>query len=157
MGWLVVQQSVDGQIITPESPAVETQLTIVGSAISESSGLAISGRDANCLWTHNDSGGSATIYAIDTTDSRVSGTWSLDGIRAIDWEAMTTIHSQGEEPNSILIADVGDNRKQRDHVELIRFREPDPRSSGVIDARMIKRIKITYQDGPADCEAVWYD
>ena len=47
--------------------------------LNEMSGLAFSGRQSGRVWTHNDSGGQAVIYALDTADGRVTGVCRLDG------------------------------------------------------------------------------
>src|SRR5690606_38440810 len=53
--------------------------------IAESSGLAASQCRPDVLWTHNDSGDEALIYAF-APDGRHLGIWRVEGARHIDWE-----------------------------------------------------------------------
>src|SRR5213083_190144 len=50
--------------------------TITSKDIEESSGVAVSRCQANVLWTHNDSGDDAYIYAINTAGDSL-GTWRV--------------------------------------------------------------------------------
>ncbi len=52
--------------------------------IAESSGLAVSRRTPGLLWSHNDSGSAAVLFALDTTGT-VRGRVRVP-IRALDWE-----------------------------------------------------------------------
>ena len=72
---------------------VESSSTIVRTLkdprITESSGLARSRYNTSRLWTHNDSGGGGTIYAIGPS-GRTTATYELANARHWDWEAMAS-------------------------------------------------------------------
>jgi hypothetical protein len=56
--------------------------------IKESSGLSAS-ECQDVLWTHDDSGNDALIYAMDTRGGHL-GTWRVDGAQNVDWESVAT-------------------------------------------------------------------
>src|SRR5215207_9736579 len=55
----------------------------------ESSGLAISRRSPDILWTHDDSGGAPVLYAVDTS-GRKRGSLRVRGVKNEDWEDMAS-------------------------------------------------------------------
>ena len=61
--------------------------------IKESSGLSAS-ECQDVLWTHNDSGNDALIYAM-STEGRHLGTWRADGAQNVDWESVATYKDPG--------------------------------------------------------------
>jgi hypothetical protein len=58
--------------------------TMTNGDISEASGIIASKLNPNILWTHNDSGGSAEVFAM-TTAGANRGTYSVSGASASDW------------------------------------------------------------------------
>lgn len=167
VGWSAVFGSTaDGQAVAPETPpaataastlevSIQHQVRVPHDAITESSGLFASRRDPTCVWTHNDSGDSARLFAIETATGRCVGEWVLAIDRPVDWEDMTGF-SDGER-SRLVIADCGDNASKRSSIQLIVIDEPDPRSSGVIAKSDVRSITVRYPGGPMDCEAVWWD
>ncbi len=79
-------------------------------SITESSGLAISRRHADCFWTHNDSGDGPRLFLVDAA-GRTCGTLTVDTAAPVDWEDVCTFELDGE--SWLLIADVGDNAGDR--------------------------------------------
>jgi hypothetical protein len=120
--------------------------------IRESSGLAASRFSSQLLWTHNDSGDVARIFAFDLK-GRDRGTFRIAGVTADDWEDMASLQMDGK--NCLLLADVGDNRASRDHCTLYLVEEPDV--SQASEAHLMRTIRFRYEDGPHDCEAVGFD
>ena len=119
--------------------------------INESSGLAVSRHNPRLLWTHNDSGDKAKLYCIDL-DGRDMGTCKLKNIKAIDWEDLCSYTIDGK--RKLLIADVGDNGRRRKDVMLHIIDEPkNPKK----DAKEVRTLRLTFDSGPIDCEAVGVD
>src|SRR5687768_13815058 len=58
--------------------------TIKSSDIMESSGIAASRCQGNVLWTHNDSGDDAYIFAINHLGDSL-GVWKIPNAANIDW------------------------------------------------------------------------
>jgi hypothetical protein len=124
-------------------PVVDRQLW--DDRITESSGLARSTYSRPVLWTHNDSGDSARVFAIGG-DGNTRAVVSLEGAGAADWEDMAS--GPG---HSIWVADIGDNGWDRGHVSVYRFQEPAELESGSVSA---VRYDFEYPDGARDAEAM---
>ena len=113
--------------------------------ITESSGLARSTYARRLLWTHNDSGDSARVYAVGATGN-TRAVLTLEGAGAADWEDIST----GPD-HTIWVADIGDNGWDRGHVTVYRFTEPKDVTSGSVEA---VRYDLAYPDGSRDAEAM---
>jgi hypothetical protein len=125
---------------------------IRSSELTESSGLAVSRREASCFWTHNDSGGEPKLFAVNI-DGKVTGSIFVTDCVAIDWEDIATF-GDAEQP-WIVVADIGDNVAKRTSVTLSFLREPDPRQHHRQTAAY--RLEVNYPDGARDCEAIAID
>lgn len=146
----------------PPAPAVR-ETVLKSDRIGESSGLARSQRDANVLWTHNDSGGNAEGFAIDT-EGNLLGTLALQGgntggtpitALAIDWEDMASFTRDGQP--YLLFADIGDNNAVRPNLTLYVVAEPDlaalPKPFA-LTVTPVQVISASYPDGPRDAEGL---
>ncbi len=123
----------------------------------ETSGLAISRRSADVLWTHDDSGGAAALYAVTTKGASV-GLLRVQGVKNEDWEDLASYELDGQP--WLLIADTGDNDAQRPTVLIHIVAEPaidQLKASGELSARPARTLRIRYEDGPRDCEGVAVD
>lgn len=120
--------------------------------LTESSGVAFSRRKPNRIWSHNDSGGRARLFCFDHR-GQATGSVTLAGVRAVDWEAMDCFQVNGRP--YLMAADVGDNDRRRGGVTLYVFSEPDPDRHQHVNA--ILQINLTYQGGATNCEAVAVD
>lgn len=134
-----------------EVQAGTTALRLDSPSLIESSGLAFSHRNSQCIWSHNDSGDSAQLLAFGV-DGKPSGRTVLRGVRASDWEDMASFVDGGPR---LLVADVGDNDAQRSSVSLYVFDEPSPvRNTRV---HRFQHVVVRYPDGPQNCESVAVD
>ncbi len=80
--------------------------------IQETSGLII--WDGN-LWTHNDND-DLKIYGLDTTDTQIERTFSLEGVVNQDWEEISQDNSH------IYIGDIGNNvNGNRTNLHILRL------------------------------------
>ncbi|TDC45120.1 hypothetical protein E1281_31415 [Actinomadura sp. KC345] len=130
------------------APDEEVAFRIQDERITESSGLAVSRRHQGVVYTHNDSGGVPTIYALGT-DGRVRAALTLGGAQARDWEGMA-IGEDGRGRPSIFVADIGDNLGGAwPYVTVYRIPEPSRLRSQTIRATA---FKIKYEDGPRNAE-----
>jgi hypothetical protein len=128
------------------------------SALRESSGVARSRLIPGVLYSINDSGKDAEIFALDSTGAAL-GRWVLPALANRDWEAIAA----GPCPagRCLYIGDLGDNLEKRKHVTIYRVPEPksvaairNPSGSGAI---AIDSLRFRYPDGPRDAEAMWVD
>jgi hypothetical protein len=128
---------------------------IKNKKIDESSGMALSRRYNDMLWTHNDSGSAAIIYAMDFKGADL-GTFSLNGEFPRDWEDMSSFKHKGQA--YLLLADSGDNLEINLTARLSIYKEPDiktPRDN-VIEPQWV--IEYQYPKGKSyDVESVAVD
>lgn len=119
--------------------------------LDESSGVVPARHRPGVWFTHNDAGGSAELYAFDTTGVHIE-THRVTGGGFRDWEDLASGPCpEGVEAETCLyIGDVGDNGSTRDEVEIFVVAEPTEGSSPAVVASW----RLRYPDGPHDCEAV---
>lgn len=92
------------------------------AALLESSGLALSRRDPDLLWTHNDHGSGPTLYALGR-DGRRRGTLRLSGAPSEDWEDLAAGAGPDGTPR-LWVGDTGNNDGARGTVRVLRLDEP---------------------------------
>jgi hypothetical protein len=147
----IADDAVNGGTDPKESNAAQLIL-LDNDAVSESSGLAFSNLSNDRLWTHNDSGDKARLFALDR-NGKSTGGCELIGVEAIDFEDMASFVQ--DSVARMVVADVGDNRSMRPFVSLYFFDEPSPdQQTRVTDWT---RIDVQYPDGPRDCESIAVD
>ena len=116
--------------------------------LGESSGVAASRRHSGILWTHNDSGGDAEIFAI-RADGTLVGRTEVKGAKNEDWEDVAIGPCPGGD--CLYLADTGDNDGDREDAALYRVPEPAP---GAASARA-ERFPVRYPEGHPDVEAIF--
>jgi hypothetical protein len=147
-----LSQSQETQTRFESGHECEYEVLIRDNEIKESSGLAISRRHAHRFWTHNDSGDTARLFAIDEMGN-VTGQCRLKGTKAIDWEDMASF--EDGDHRRLIVADCGDNESKRKEIVLCLFDEPNPNKSST--AKQFTKLKVSYEDGPRNCESVAVD
>ena len=142
----------------PQWPII-AQPSVAAPGLIETSGLAGGLRNPGVWWTHNDSGDTPRVFALEG-DGRLLTTATVTGATALDWEDMDIGPGPGGVP-TIYVADVGDNGKARQGTvgyQLYRFWEPalghSVRSTMTVAAQ---RINIRYPDGSHNVEATLID
>lgn len=126
--------------------------TIKDARITESSGLAASLEHPGIVYTHNDSGASAQIFALDGR-GRTKAVFTLAGANARDWEAMA-IGKDAQGRSALFIADIGDNQRTWPYVTVYRVREPSKIKNATLQ---VTAFRFTYADGPRDAESLLID
>jgi hypothetical protein len=123
----------------------------------EASGLAMSRRAPDILWTHDDSKGTPVLYAVDTNGKK-RGSVRVMGTRNEDWEDVASFERDGKA--WLLVGDTGDNDAERNTVNLHVLEEPSPlRLSPTSEVQIAPAysLRIRYEDGSRDCESVAVD
>jgi hypothetical protein len=126
--------------------------------IAESSGLAAASASGEYFFTHNDSGDRARIFAVDR-QGRTLATFKVPGATNHDWEDMARARDAEGRP-TLLIGDIGDNGKKRDHVIIYEVPEPpvDVSRAGVhAETEPARRYEVRYPDGPHDAETLLFN
>ena len=127
------------------TPAPKKLFSIKDDRIQESSGLAKSVTHDGIYWTANDSGDTGRVFAIDTT-GKVKAVLRF-GAKVKDVEAVGVDHD-----GTIYIADIGDNKANRDMIEI--YTMPEPESLEDSDNVKYHRFDFTYPDGAHDAETL---
>ena len=137
------------------APGIEIA-RLANPAINESSGIASSRTNPGLLWTHNDSGDTARLFAFNEKGEDL-GTYNVTDASAKDWEDMAAFSIEGK--NFLLLADIGDNPSARKSCTLYLVAEPQVRArpEKPVAVPSAARIDFTYEDGPHNCESVAVD
>lgn len=150
-------EAVDTRGLVAAPFAAERVGTLRDRTLLEVSGMAISRRDPDLIWVHNDSGSRAVLHAIGA-DGRERARIGVRGATSQDWEDMASFVWR-DQP-MLMVADVGDNNARRSAVWLHMLVEPD--LSIETDGKKPKTdiawsVPFRFPDGAADCEAVAVD
>ncbi len=121
-------------VISAQAKRINPQLP---AQVAENSGLILW---RNKLWTHNDSGGEAEIYAIDTNTGLMVQTISLPQAENQDWEDIS------QDQDFIYLADVGNNRGTRKNLIVYKVAKNKIPHSGDTQISGIGTIRFSYAD-----------
>ena len=116
--------------------------------LHEASGLAAGRRNADLLWSHNDSGSDPVLFAFHK-DGTAAGKVAVNGAAAEDWEALS-IGPCGKD-SCLFIGDIGDNDAKR--AELTIYRLPEPEASAA--SANAEAIRVAYPDGAHNAEGMF--
>ena len=130
---------------------------IHGDDINESSGLSASKCSTNIFWTHNDSGGGAVVYALDSSGGR-KGNWKVPEAENKDWEDIAEFKDRSGKC-FLYIGDIGNNGLKRSELTIYRVPEPIVTAPGSTSGTFYEtatpeRLRFTYPDGPHNAEAL---
>ena len=107
---------------------------IQSDEITESSGIAVSRCQQNVIWTHNDSGDGAFIFAMNS-DGKHLGTWQVQNAQNIDWEDMATFRDSGGKC-FLYLGELGNtNKNERAEHKIYRIAEPSVEASDLSSTR----------------------
>lgn len=124
--------------------------------IDECSGLAVSSKNDNLLWVHNDSGDISRVFLINNSGE----TQAVFNFNApvIDCEDIALYAPKSAKPQ-LFVGDIGDNRANRDHISIYKFYEPNlaTKSLNEVAVKGVEELKFRYPDGPRDAECLMVD
>ncbi|MCK5148462.1 hypothetical protein KAR48_17020 [bacterium] len=125
--------------------------------IDEASGLVVGRINENILYTHNDSGGRARIFALTGEGAHVTTIILSTGVNR-DWEDLAIGVDPDDKETYIYIADIGDNDKRYIVDTIYRFKEvklgQDNQRKILIKASQLQKISFKYPDGIYDAETL---
>jgi hypothetical protein len=143
-----------------ETFGLRVELGIVEhDALNEASGLAMSRRYTNVLWSHNDSGDKSRIYAMSLQGKHL-GVFQLKDTEAIDWEDIACGPGPVTNTSYIYVADMGDNKAKRKIKYIYRLQEPEIIQSIPQKIHWINtfdRIAFEYPDDKRDAETLFIE
>ena len=128
------------------APAALVGARLADPALEECSGVVASRVHAGVLWVHNDSGNPAEIFAIDA-DGTTLARYAVAAAN-VDWEDIAIAD------DGLYLADIGNNRRDRVAVRVLRLDEPDP-SRGSADPLPVRATwSLSWPGRPQDSEAL---
>jgi hypothetical protein len=135
-------------------PELSGQVGSLDNMLYENSGLI---RYDGKLWTINDSGGDAVLFAVDEATGKALQAVRISNARNEDWESLA------QDENHIYICDVGNNYGRREVLRIYRIAKDSIPGSGNAELSA-EIISFTYagrgennplKRSPYDCEAVF--
>ncbi len=144
--------------------ALEPADSLSSTMINENSGMVASRVHEGVLWTLNDSGDTARIFAVDSRGRLLQPEWTdeydglhLAGADNIDWEDIAV-----DDAGNLIIGAFGNNGNARRDLAIYVLPEPDP--FAVKQARVLRRIDFCWPDQTSwpdsamnhDCEACFF-
>lgn len=162
----------DPQYMTPAGPSGErcppfrparSVGQVLAKDLRETSGLSPGKRNPSVLFSHNDSGDEARVYALSTGGDWLA-TFRLGHRpgRGVDVEDLAVASTAGK--SYVYLADIGDNRRERKTVRIDRFVEPLVRAPAhpptLAEETIVEdfdSVHLTYPEGPVDAEALLVD
>lgn len=102
----------DGSCQYNETFNTPKKLTDLNNIVSETSGIMVYN---GLIWTNNDSGGEAALYAVDPMSGGVLKKVIINGVSAIDWEDLAI------DEEFVYIGDFGNNNGNRKDLRIIKF------------------------------------
>ena len=153
-------------IASIEGASVQKVAEFKHPLISESSGVVLSRQWENIMWTHNDSGDSARIFATDLeggvifppfVNSETYEGLAIGDAVNVDWEDIAT-----DNHANLYIAACGNNANMRRDLAIYKIREPHPRAAILTRYHQIYRFEWPDQETfppeklNFDCEALFW-
>lgn len=133
--------------------------TVQTTLIAEASGIVASRKYPGVLWVHNDSGGSARVYAINP-EGKLLGTYRIKEAHCRDWEDIAIGPGPDPQREYLYVGDIGDNRARRPSITVYRVPEPKIDPDHVLTEMEIgpaDSIDLVYPDGSKDAETLMVD
>jgi hypothetical protein len=132
--------------------------TIDSKEIRESSGLANSPCQPDIIWTHNDSGDEAFLYALDKTGKKLA-TFKVAGAKNEDWEDLA-IRKDSSGACFLYVGDIGNNERVKSEFTVYKVKAPtvsaatDSSRKNPLSTDAAEAIKFEYPDFRHDAETL---
>ncbi len=144
---------------TPAFANAVTNGTVNIAGLSEASGIAASRNNAGVLWTHNDSGNPAVVFAMDT-QGRLLGTYTIPG--NTDNEDIAVGPGPVTNVLYLYVGDIGDNGLSRANIKVYQIPEPaiysrDHTNPVTATLKGARTLTLTYPDGAQNAESLFID
>jgi len=127
--------------------------------IEESSGIAASRCQNGVLWTHNDSGDDAFIFALNKAGESL-GTWRIPNAQNIDWEDIAS-YKGSDGKCFVYVGEIGDNKSKRTEHAVYRVLEPNTSGADASSDRKhplisepAEVVRFVYPDYDQDAETL---
>jgi hypothetical protein len=101
----------------------QTRGALENAELTEASDLVPSTKNPGVLWSHNDSGAKARLFAL-TIDGRDLGSYHLERAALEDWEDMAIGPGPVAGKSYLYVGDIGANNRARKQISVYRVEEP---------------------------------
>jgi hypothetical protein len=124
--------------------------------LGEVSGLAVSRKNPDVIWLHND-GDEKQVFAVTTAGQLVAR--ARVNVQLTDVEDIAIGPGPEADIDYLYIGDIGDNESSRPNVRVVRIAEPALKTvrDEKLDASEVAEFRLRYPDGPHDAEALLVD
>lgn len=133
---------------------------LADETINESSGLAVSHKNKNVFWTHNDSGDGPFLYAFNQLGQKL-GVWRVTNAKNVDWEDIAAYQDRQTGESYLLIGDTGNNERFRSEAVIYRVVEPKVTAAEAATTKKnpgltekAEAIRVAYPDQRRDAETL---
>ncbi len=138
----------DGSCVYTNVNYIPQKITNLPALVSETSGLFYW---KELLWSHNDSGGEAAVFALDPVTGQVIRKVVVAGAQNVDWEDITIDDSY------VYIADIGNNNGNRRDLKIYKFPlndlEKDTAQAVAINFSYIDQVDFSNRPNKNDYDA----
>jgi len=125
--------------------------------LDEASALDCSRINPGILWSLNDSGGKAEVYALDS-EGRLVCTLQLPGVKNRDWEELALYTDPKNGKNYLYVGEIGDNAAKYESVRFYKVEEPVlSKKDSLVTAGNVQSLDFVYEDGARDAEAFFVE
>jgi hypothetical protein len=138
----------------PERIGAEVCTTIeagqpIAGEVRETSGLALSARAVDVMWTSNDRGNDPVLYSL-SADGALLNRVTVTGAVLIDWEDLEA--GPCAAGRCLYVGDIGDNDGSRSTITIYEVAEPVLADGASDPARA---LHARYPDGPHNAESLF--
>ena len=127
--------------------------TLKDDGLDEISGLANSRNFPGVIYVHNDSGGEAAVYVLDSLGNNLGRIEFIDTENR-DWEDIA-VGPDIDGKSCIYIGEIGDNNAV--HEEVVIYRVPEPKTSNTVSQTAPEKTVLKYPGGARDAESLMVD
>lgn len=127
--------------------------TLKDDGLDEISGLALSRVFPGVMYVHNDSGGEAAVYLLDSLGNNLGKIEFIDTENR-DWEDIAVGPGPGVK-SYIYVGEIGDNNAVHDDVTIYRI--PEPSTSNSTSQIAPEKTILKYPGGARDAESLMVD
>ena len=145
--------------MTQESLPYQKQLAmgkLKNKDLKEASGIVASQSFPGYFWSHNDSGGEAILYLIDSLGGGKLE-FKIEDVTNRDWEDIAIFKDSSTQKSTIVIGDIGDNSAKHGNCTLFFVEEPNKFPNQDQTLTVYKKVVFEYPDAARDAEALMID
>ncbi|MHC4545280.1 MAG: hypothetical protein ACYSYL_12285 [Planctomycetota bacterium] len=164
--WVVILLILAGICLAAKAQCPQFELglqvgTVANDLLNEISGIAASRKNTDVFWVHNDRGGQARVWALNSEGTHL-GIYNLSGANNRDWEDIAIGPGPVDGVDYLYVGNIGDGGAPNPYVTVYRVAEPTVDSQqSPVDTTLtdVDTINLEYPDGDQyrDAETLMLD